>query len=109
MKNRDVSALFHKVADMLAIRGDKFHRILAYRKAGESIDALGRDINQIHEEGGLTDIPGIGKTLAEKIEEMLTSGELDFYNRLSEDVPPTLVDMLKIEGLGPNELYFKNY
>ncbi len=104
MKNRDVSALFHKVADMLAIRGDKFHRILAYRKAGESVDALGRDINQIYEEGGLTDIPGIGKTLAEKIEEMLTTGELDFYNRLSEDVPPSLVDMLKIEGVGPKRV-----
>ncbi|MEM7330616.1 MAG: DNA polymerase/3'-5' exonuclease PolX [Chloroflexota bacterium] len=104
MKNRDVSALFHKVADMLAIRGDKFHRILAYRKAGESIDALGRDINQIYEEGGLTDLPGIGKTLAEKIEEMLTTGELDFYNRLSQDVPPTLVDMLKIEGVGPKRV-----
>lgn len=104
MKNRDVSELFFKVADMLSIRGDKFHRILAYQKAGESIEALGRDINQVHADGELTDIPGIGKTLAEKIVEMLTTGELDFYNRLSEEVPPSLVEMLKIEGVGPKRV-----
>ena len=45
MRNREVVELFSRVADMLAIRGDQIHRILAYRKAAESIEALGRDIN----------------------------------------------------------------
>lgn len=104
MKNREVADLFSKVADMLAIRGDTFHRILAYRKAAESIEALGRDINQVYADGTLTDIPGIGKTLADKIEEMLTTGELEFYHRLSQDIPPSLVDLLKIEGVGPKRV-----
>ncbi|MCP5094254.1 MAG: DNA-binding protein, partial [Chloroflexi bacterium] len=43
MNNREVASMFDRVADMLAIRGDKFHRILAYRKAAESIRGLGRD------------------------------------------------------------------
>ena len=67
MKNREVADMFYKVANMLAIRGDIIHRILSYRRAAESIEALGRDINQIYAEGTLTDIPGIGKTLAEKL------------------------------------------
>ncbi len=104
MKNREVAEMFYKVADMLAIRGDKIHRILAYRRAGESIEDLGRDINQIYTEGTLTDIPGIGKTLAEKIEEMLTTGHLEFYERLSKEIPPSLVDMLRVEGLGPKRV-----
>lgn len=104
MKNREVAQMFFDVADMLSIRGDTFHRILAYRKAAETIEALGRDINQVYEAGELTDLSGIGKTLAEKIEEMLTTGELDFYNRLSQEVPPTLVEMLKIEGVGPKRV-----
>jgi DNA polymerase (family 10) len=104
MKNREVAEMFYKVADMLSIRGDQIHRILAYRRAAESIEALGRDINQIYEEGTLVDIPGIGKTLAEKIEEMLTTGHLEFYERLSKEIPPSLVDMLRVEGLGPKRV-----
>ncbi|MBE2223658.1 MAG: hypothetical protein IAF02_19105, partial [Anaerolineae bacterium] len=104
MKNREVADMFYKVADMLAIRGDIIHRVLSYRRAAESIEALGRDINQIYAEGTLTDIPGIGKTLADKIEEMLTTGHLEFYERLSEEIPPSLVDMLRVEGLGPKRV-----
>lgn len=104
MNNREVIHLFNQIADMLAIRGDQIHRILAYRKAAESISALGQDINQVYADGGLTDIPGIGKTLAAKIEEMLTTGHLEFYERLSEEIPPSLVDMLRVEGLGPKRV-----
>lgn len=104
MKNREVVELFSRVADMLAIRGDQIHRILAYRKAAESIDALGRDVNVIFAEGKLTDIPGIGDTLAAKIEEMLTTGRLAFYDKLAQEIPPGLVDMLRVEGLGPKRV-----
>ena len=104
MKNREVVELFSRVADMLAIRGDQIHRILAYRKAAESIDALGRDVNVVFAEGKLTDIPGIGDTLAAKIEEMLTTGRLTFYDKLAQEIPPGLVDMLRVEGLGPKRV-----
>jgi DNA polymerase (family X) len=104
MKNREVAALFRNIADLLSIRGDQFHRIMAYRRAADSIEDLGRDLNQIHAEGGLTDIPGIGKTLAEKIEEMLTTGKLSFYEKLTETVPPSLLELLRVDGLGPKRV-----
>ncbi|HQF70859.1 MAG TPA: helix-hairpin-helix domain-containing protein, partial [Promineifilum sp.] len=104
MRNREVVELFSRVADMLAIRGDQIHRILAYRKAAESVEALGRDINVVYAEGKLTDIPGIGETLAAKIEEMLTTGRLEFYEKLAREIPPGLVDMLRVEGLGPKRV-----
>ncbi len=104
MRNREVVELFSRVADMLAIRGDQIHRILAYRKAAESIEALGRDINLVYAEGKLTDIPGIGDTLAAKIEEMLTTGRLAFYDKLAREIPPGLVDLLRVEGLGPKRV-----
>jgi DNA polymerase (family X) len=104
MNNRDVAAMFDKVADMLAIRGDKFHRILAYQKAAESIRSLGRDINRVFAAGELVEIPGIGKTLAEKIEEMLTTDKLAFFDKLSAEIPPSLVDLLRVEGLGPKRV-----
>lgn len=104
MTNREIADLFEKVADMLAIRGDSIHRILAYRRAAESIRALGRDVQVVAQEGGLTDIPGIGQTLADKIEEMLATGRLQFYEKLSQDVPPSLVTLLRVEGLGPKRV-----
>ena len=104
MNNREVAHIFETVADMLAIRGDNIHRVLAYRRAGESIRELNRDLNQIYAEGKLTDIPGIGSTLAEKIEEMLTTGKLEFFDRVAEDVPPGLVKLLRIDGVGPKRV-----
>lgn len=104
MRNREVVEIFSRVADMLAIRGDQIHRIMAYRRAAESIEALGRDINVVYAEGKLTDIPGIGDTLAAKIEEMLTTGRLAFYDKLAAEIPPSLVDMLRVEGLGPKRV-----
>lgn len=104
MNNREVIALFDKVANLLAIRGDNIHRILAYRKAAEAIEGLGRDINQVYEAGELTNIPNIGKTLADKIEEMLTTNQLEFYERLAAEIPPSLVDLLRVDGLGPKRV-----
>ena len=104
MKNREIAQQFSTIADMLAIRGDNVHRVLAYRRAAESIRALSRDINQIHQYGDLTELPAIGKTLASKIEELLTTGRLEFYDRLAEEIPPTLVEMLRVEGLGPKRV-----
>jgi DNA polymerase (family 10) len=104
MNNREVAKIFADVADMLSIRGDIIHRVLSYRKASEAIQELGRDVNQVYAAGELTDIPGIGKTLAEKIEEMLTTGKLEFYEKLAKEIPPTLVEMLKVDGLGPKRV-----
>lgn len=104
MNNRQVAQFFADVADMLSIRGDNVHRILAYRRGAEAIEALGQDINQLYAAGGLTDIPGIGNVLAEKIEELLSTGQLQFYNRLAKEIPPSLVQLLKVEGLGPKRV-----
>jgi DNA polymerase (family X) len=104
MNNREVATMLEQVADMLAIRGDSFHRILAYRNGAESIRELGRDINAVHAAGELQQIPGIGETLASKIEEMLTTGRLAFYDKLALEVPLGLTALLRVEGLGPKRV-----
>lgn len=104
MTNREIADHFEKIADMLSIRGDSVHRIIAYRKAAESIRGLGRDVGAVHREGALTTIPGIGSTLAEKIEEMLNTGRLEFYDRLAKEIPPQLTELLRVEGLGPKRV-----
>src|SRR5512139_2337677 len=104
MTNREVAGIFATVADMLEIKGESIHRILAYRRAAETVGELPRDLNTISAEGGLIDLPGIGATLAEKITEMLTTGQLEFYNKLAAEIPPGVVEMLKVPGLGPKKV-----
>ncbi|MGH2535888.1 MAG: DNA polymerase/3'-5' exonuclease PolX [Candidatus Promineifilaceae bacterium] len=104
MTNKEIADLFEAIADMLAIRGDQVHRILAYRRAAENIRDLGRDVRAHAADGRLTDIQGVGATLAAKIEELLKTGKLEFYERLSAEIPPELVSLLRVEGLGPKRV-----
>ncbi len=103
LSNREIADIFERCADMLQIRGDNIHRVLSYRRASETIRTLPRDLRVISSEGGLTKLSNIGKTIAAKIEEMLDTGELDFYNRLKAEIPEGLVDIMHINGVGPKK------
>jgi DNA polymerase (family 10) len=104
LTNRDIADTFDTIADLLQIKGENIHRVLAYRNGAQTIRDLPRDIFSIYEEGKLTDLPDIGSTLAEKIEEMLTTGELGFYKRLTTEMPVSLTALLKINGVGPKKV-----
>lgn len=99
--NQDVAHIFATIADMLQLKGENFHRVNAYRRGAETIANLPRDIHAVHAEGTLEDLPYIGATLAEKIDEILTTGELTFYNKLSQEVPLSVVEMMQVPGMGP--------
>jgi len=101
MENREIAHIFQQIADILAIQGANPHRVFAYRRAAETIAHLERDLADLWREGTLTQVPGIGKTLAEKIEELLTTGRLATYERLKQEVPPGVVEMLQIPDVGP--------
>jgi DNA polymerase (family 10) len=101
MNNKQIAEIFETVADMLQIKGENIHRVLSYRRAAENIAALGQDINVLWQEDNLTSIPGVGATIAAKIDEMLLTERLEFYERLAEEVPLGVVEMLKIPDVGP--------
>jgi DNA polymerase (family 10) len=101
---RQLADLFNRIADLLEIKGEVIYKILAYRKAAESLQNLGRDIYEVRREGGLSQIPGVGKAISEKIEELLDTGRLEFYQKLTADVPDSLADLLQIPDLGPKKI-----
>ncbi len=103
LNNREIADIFERCADMLQIRGDNIHRVLSYRRAAETIRAAPRDLRVIAGEGGLTDLSYIGKTIAAKIDEMLETDRLEFYERLKAEVPEGLVDIMHINGVGPKK------
>jgi len=101
MENRKVAEIFAAMADTLAIQGENYHRITAYRRAAENVAALGRPIEEVWRAGELEAIPGIGKTLAAKIDELMRTGRLKAYEKLKAQVPEGVVAMLQVPDVGP--------
>ncbi len=101
--NQTVAAIFAEMADILAIQGENYHRIMAYRRAAENIAALGRPLEEVWRAGELETIPGIGKTLAAKIDELMRTGRLQAYEKLKAQVPEGVVAMLQIPDVGPRK------
>jgi DNA polymerase (family 10) len=102
--NEDLGNLFQKIADLLDIKGEIVWKTLAYRKAAESLFELDRDINEIWKLGKLNEVPGIGKAIADKIDELLSTGKLTFLEKLEAEVPPSLVDLLQVPDVGPKKV-----
>jgi DNA polymerase (family X) len=103
LSNREIAEIFETISDMLQLKGESLHRYLAYRRAGETIRELARDLHAIAAEGTLNDLPNIGKTLAEKINEMLETGQLEFYEKLKAEIPQGVVQIMNINGVGPKK------
>jgi DNA polymerase (family 10) len=101
MNNRQLAETFTLIADLLEIKGEIVYKTLAYRKAADSLMGLGREASEYWKEGKLQEIPGVGKAIAEKIDELLRTGKLEFLEKLKKEVPPTLAEWLPIPGLGP--------
>ena len=102
--NTQLADIFKKIADLLEIKGEVIYKILAYRKAADSLSSLAREASEYWQEGKLTEIPGVGKAIAEKIDELFSTGKLGFLEKLEAEVPPSLVDLLQVPDLGPKKV-----
>lgn len=101
MKNLEVSRIFRDIANILLIKGDNPFRIRAYERAAQNIEGLTEDIEDFIKNGRLTEIPGIGTDLANKIKEISATGRLKFFEDLKKTLPQGLLDLLKIPSIGP--------
>ena len=101
MRNADVAAMLNRVADLLEIKGENFFKIRAYREAVRQLDNLTTEVEELIKEGRLKEIPGIGEAMEKKIVEFVTSGQLEFLTRLESEVPPALLELTRVPGLGP--------
>ena len=101
MQNQRVAEIFNNIAKILEIKQENPFRIRAYEKAAQNIRELSEDIQALVEEERLSEIPGIGQDLANKIKEIVSTGKLKFYEDLQKTIPPGLLDLLNIPSVGP--------
>jgi DNA polymerase (family 10) len=106
--NDELARIFYEIGDMLEIGGELPFKIGAYRRAAESIAHSPQDIARAYRDGKPPRLPGVGKAIDEKLAELADTGRLRYYERLRRDVPPSVVTLLQVPGLGPRsagELY----
>ena len=100
LENLAISRVFAEIGDLLEIKGENPFKIRAYRNAAETIAHSPERLADLSAEARLA-IPGIGKDLAAKIAELLETGAIAYHQALLQEFPPTVLDLLHLQGVGP--------
>jgi DNA polymerase (family 10) len=100
--NKSVAAILYETADLMEVRGDDPFRIRSYRNAAQALESLGTPVAELAgETKKLLEIPGIGKSMAGHIQEIFREGRLQMHSDLLQKYQPSMLELLKIQGLGP--------
>lgn len=105
MKNREVAGILYEMAELLELHAENRFKIIAFSKAARAIESLPEDITIVCREKRLQSIPGVGKAIAQKVEEYLKTGQIEAHLELLAKTPPGLVKLLQISGLGPKTVF----
>ena len=104
MDKKDIVEVLERIGTMMEIKGENPFKVRAYFSGARTLQTMEDDLGTVIEEERLGDVPGIGKALTEKIETLFATGELEFYDNLLASVPPGLLDLLDIPGLGGKKI-----
>jgi len=106
MRNSEIAKIFYDIANYLEMEGVTF-KPYAYQKAALALESLGKKVEDIYKEGGLKalkEIPGVGESIAEKIEEYIKTGKIRYYQKLKKKLPLNLGELTAVEGMGPKKV-----
>src|SRR3954452_17431988 len=99
--NGDLARIFHEIGDILEVKGEIKFKTVAYHRAADAIARAPFDVAAAYGSGDRRPIPGVGAAITDKIVEVATTGRMAYYERLREEIPATLVELLRIPGVGP--------
>jgi len=106
MTNQEIVKILYEISEYLEMEGEPF-KPRAYQKVAQAVEGLEKEVKEIYKSGGvkaLAEIPGIGVSIAEKIEELLKTGHLKYYEALKKNTPVDLGVLTRVEGLGPKNI-----
>ena len=99
--NDDLARAFHEIGDILEVKGEIPFKTIAYHRAADAIAKAPFDVASAYAAGDRRPIGGVGQAIGDKIVEMATTGHIALHDRLRAEVPPGVVDLLRIPGVGP--------
>ena len=100
MDNAEIARILRETADLLEIKGENPFKIRAYHNCADIAGNHPHELGLL-DEAGLREIPGIGKDLAARIREIGQTGDTEFHRQLVAEFPPTILDLLHLQGVGP--------
>jgi DNA polymerase (family X) len=103
LKNKELSGLFTEIAELLELDNENIFKIRAYLRASQIIASLPDPVEELAAKGKLEEIPGIGKGIAEKINEFLADGKIIYLEELKKKFPQGLLDIMSVPGMGPKK------
>lgn len=104
LNNAQIAQVLEEVADVLEIQNENTFRIRAYRNAARTVEVQTAPLSRLVEKGKpLTDLPGIGKEMANHIKEMVETGTLGFRDKLLAEIPRSLIELVRLPGVGPKK------
>lgn len=104
MDRKWIANILEDCGTLLELKGENPFRCNAYHNASRAIQRLEGNLEEMVARGELQKVKGIGSTMAEKVAELVQTGTLEFYTKLQAEIPPGLVDMLRINGFGPKRI-----
>ncbi|MGE0708550.1 MAG: DNA polymerase/3'-5' exonuclease PolX [Planctomycetota bacterium] len=103
MQNREIEAALSEIAQLLELKGENPFKVRAYENAARAVSSLQEEVALLIAEGRLGKVPGIGKSILAKLEELVAEGELSYLNELREGIPAGLFEVLAVPGMGPKK------
>src|SRR4030042_6657450 len=100
MNNKQIAKVFEDIADLLELKGENPFKIRAYQKVVRSIEHLPVEIEQLVREDRLGEVPGVGEAISQKLTELVTTGKLDYYEKLKAEFPEGNSTLLSVPGVG---------
>jgi DNA polymerase (family 10) len=105
LDNKTIAHIFYETADLMEVNGDDSFRIRSYRRAAEALEGHSQQVSELlAEPKRLLEIPGIGKGMAANIQELSREGKLTQHQELLQKYRPSMLELLKIQGLGPKTI-----
>jgi DNA polymerase (family 10) len=104
MEKREVADILREISVLLELKGESFFKSRAYENAARAVETLPESLDEAIADGTLEKTKGIGKSLLEKIQSLAAGETLDYYEDLKKEIPPGLIEMLHIHGLGPKKI-----
>jgi DNA polymerase (family X) len=101
MRNGEIAEAFEELASLYELDGAVVYRVVAYRNAAKAIREAGVSVEELAKQGRATELAGVGNTIAEKIDALLETGSIPSADKLKARIPPGLVEITRIPGLGP--------
>src|SRR5213075_1363540 len=104
MTKSQIAVVLEEIATLLELKGENPFKIRAYTNAARSLETFGGNLSNLQDEEALAKIPGIGKSIAEKIKELAATGSLKYFEELRAEFPPGILELFSLAGLGAKKI-----